>query len=81
MEIGYCNGIENYSRHLTGRLSRGAAARPCWTIFREDFLVFIDESHIAVPQTSAACTRGPVPKGNPGAVMDSGCRRPWTTGP
>jgi excinuclease ABC subunit B len=48
-ELGYCNGIENYSRHLTGR----APGQPPPTLldyFPEDFLMFIDESHIAVPQ-------------------------------
>lgn len=48
-ELGYCNGIENYSRHLTGR----KAGEPPYTLidyFPGDFLVFIDESHVAVPQ-------------------------------
>ncbi|HSM73590.1 MAG TPA: excinuclease ABC subunit UvrB, partial [Desulfobacterales bacterium] len=48
-ELGYCNGIENYSRHLTGR----APGQPPPTLldyFPEDLLIFIDESHIAVPQ-------------------------------
>lgn len=51
-EIGYCNGIENYSRHLTGR-DRGAAPPTLLEYFPEDFLVFFDESHISVPQLSA----------------------------
>lgn len=48
-EIGYCNGVENYSRHLTGR----APGEPPYTLldyFPEDFVVFIDESHVALPQ-------------------------------
>ncbi len=48
-ELGYCNGIENYSRHLTGR----KAGEPPYTLidyFPGDFIVFIDESHVAVPQ-------------------------------
>ena len=48
-EIGYCNGIENYSRHLTGR----APGEPPPTLidyFPSDYLLFIDESHISVPQ-------------------------------
>ncbi len=51
-ELGYCNGIENYSRHLTGR----AAGEPPPTLmdyFPDDYLVFIDESHITVPQLRA----------------------------
>ncbi len=48
-EIGFCKGIENYSRHLTGR---GAGQPPPTLIdyFPPDFLLFIDESHITVPQ-------------------------------
>lgn len=48
-EIGYCNGIENYSRHITGR----APGEPPPTLidyFPDDYLLFIDESHISVPQ-------------------------------
>ncbi|MGB9904391.1 MAG: excinuclease ABC subunit UvrB [Desulfotomaculales bacterium] len=48
-EMGYCKGIENYSRHLTGR----APGEPPYTLldyFPEDFLIFIDESHVAIPQ-------------------------------
>ncbi|MBI5598364.1 MAG: excinuclease ABC subunit UvrB [Deltaproteobacteria bacterium] len=48
-EMGYCPGIENYSRHLSGRL----AGEPPYTLidyFPKDFLLFIDESHISVPQ-------------------------------
>jgi excinuclease ABC subunit B len=52
MEIGYCNGIENYSRHLTGRL-QGEPPPTLLDYFPEDYLVFFDESHIAVPQMRA----------------------------
>ncbi len=48
-ELGYCNGIENYSRHLTG----AAPGEPPPTLldyYPEDFILFIDESHIGVPQ-------------------------------
>ncbi len=51
-EIGYCNGIENYSRHLTGRLA-GQPPPTLLDYFPEDFLIFVDESHIAVPQIRA----------------------------
>ena len=50
-ELGYCNGIENYSRHLTGK-HRGAPPPNLIDYFPDDFLLFIDESHIAVPQIS-----------------------------
>jgi len=48
-EVGYCKGIENYSRHLSGRLP---GQRPYTLIdyFPKDFLVFVDESHATVPQ-------------------------------
>lgn len=48
-EVGYCPGIENYSRHLTGR----APGEPPYTLldfFPEDFMVVIDESHVTIPQ-------------------------------
>ncbi len=48
-EIGYCNGIENYSRHFTGR-KPGAPPPTLLDYFPDEFIVFIDESHIAVPQ-------------------------------
>ncbi len=48
-ELGYCNGIENYSRHLTGR-KPGEPPPTLLDYFPEDFLLFIDESHIAVSQ-------------------------------
>ncbi|NQT46521.1 MAG: excinuclease ABC subunit UvrB, partial [Candidatus Omnitrophica bacterium] len=48
-EIGYCSGVENYSRHLSGRLP---GSRPYCLIdyFPEDFLTIIDESHVTLPQ-------------------------------
>jgi excinuclease ABC subunit B len=49
IEMGYCNGIENYSRHLTGR-QPGEAPPTLLDYFPRDCLVFIDESHITVPQ-------------------------------
>lgn len=51
-ELGYCSGIENYSRHLTGR----APGEPPFTLvnyFPEDFLTVVDESHVTLPQLRA----------------------------
>ncbi len=48
-EIGYCTGIENYSRHLDGR-NPGDAPAVLLNYFPSDFLLFIDESHISIPQ-------------------------------
>ena len=50
-ELGYCHGIENYSRHLTGR-SAGEPPPVLLDYFPDDYLLFIDESHIGVPQLS-----------------------------
>jgi len=51
-EMGYCPGIENYSRHLTGR-SPGQPPYTLLDFFPEDFLVVIDESHVTLPQIRA----------------------------
>ena len=48
-EIGFCNGIENYSRHLSGR-KPGELPGCLIDFFPEDFLLFIDESHASIPQ-------------------------------
>ncbi|NBX82624.1 excinuclease ABC subunit B, partial [bacterium] len=48
-EMGYCNGIENYSRHLTGR-KPGDPPPTLLEYFPSDYLLFIDESHVTVPQ-------------------------------
>jgi len=51
-EMGFCNGIENYSRHLTGR----QPGQPPYTLldyFPNDFLMMIDESHVSIPQVRA----------------------------
>jgi len=48
-EVGYCNGIENYSRYFDGR-SQGEPPYTLLDYFPKDFLLFIDESHVAIPQ-------------------------------
>ncbi len=51
-EIGFCQGIENYSRHISGR----EAGTPPYTLldyFPDDFIMFIDESHVTIPQVRA----------------------------
>nr|WP_172618376.1 excinuclease ABC subunit UvrB [Leptotrichia trevisanii] len=48
-EIGYCKGVENYSRYLTGK-DEGEAPDTLIDYFPEDLVVFLDESHISVPQ-------------------------------
>ncbi len=51
LEMGFCNGIENYSRHLTGRQP---GERPACLIdyFPKDFLMVVDESHVSLPQVN-----------------------------
>ncbi len=51
-QLGYCNGIENYSRHLSGRPS-GEAPPTLFDYIPPDALLFIDESHVTVPQIGA----------------------------
>ena len=51
-EVGYCNGIENYSRYFDGRKS-GEAPFTLLDYFPKDFIVFIDESHVTIPQIRA----------------------------
>jgi excinuclease ABC subunit B len=51
-EVGYCSGIENYSRHLAG-LPPGARPYTLIDYFPKDFLLFIDESHATIPQLRA----------------------------
>jgi excinuclease ABC subunit B len=48
-ELGYCNGIENYSRHLSGR-APGEPPPTLLDYFPEDFLLVVDESHVTLPQ-------------------------------
>lgn len=48
-ELGYCSGIENYSRHISGRLP-GSSPYTLLDFFPKDFLMIIDESHVTIPQ-------------------------------
>jgi len=59
-QIGYCSGIENYSRHLSGRLPGSAP----WTLldyFPQDFLLIIDESHMTIPPDTRHVPWRPLP--------------------
>lgn len=51
-EIGFCTGIENYSRHLSGR-EKGSRPYTLIDYFPKDFLIIVDESHVTVPQIGA----------------------------
>ncbi|MDD5291478.1 MAG: excinuclease ABC subunit UvrB [Patescibacteria group bacterium] len=48
-QVGYCNGIENYSRHLSGR-TPGSPPATLLDFFTNDYLMFMDESHVTIPQ-------------------------------
>ena len=77
-ETGFCSGIENYSRHLSGQ---PAGSRPLTLIdyFPDDFLIMVDESHITIPQIGAmyvGTVRGRLPLW----IMVSVCHRHWITG-
>jgi len=52
MEVGYCPGIENYSRHMDGR-EPGSPPHTLLSYFPPDYLVFVDESHVTIPQLRA----------------------------
>ncbi len=71
-EMGFCQGIENYSRHLSGRQ---AGSRPFTLIdyFPEDFLIIIDESHATIPQIRGMYNGDQARKGN---LVDYGFRLP-----
>lgn len=51
-EIGFCQGIENYSRHISGR-APGSAPFTLLDYFPDDFLLVVDESHVTIPQVGA----------------------------
>lgn len=71
-EIGYCNGIENYSRHFDGR---APGDPPCTLLsyFPEDFIMFIDESHATLPQVRGMYEGD---KSRKGSLIDYGFRLP-----
>lgn len=71
-EIGFCNGIENYSRHLTGR-PPGASPYTLLDFFPDDFLMVIDESHVSIPQVGAMYNGDKARKDN---LIDFGFRLP-----
>ena len=78
-EIGYCHGIENYSRHLTGR-GPGDPPLPYSIIFPK---IFFCSSTKAISRSlnSSGCTEGTAPGRKPWSVMAFAFPPPWTTGP
>ena len=71
-EVGYCNGIENYSRYLTGR-KKGESPYTLMDYFPKDYLVVIDESHVSIPQIRSMYAGDRARKNN---LVDHGFRLP-----
>jgi excinuclease ABC subunit B len=71
-EIGYCNGIENYSRYFDGR-TPGAAPNSLLEFFPKDYLLIVDESHITIPQIRGMYNGDQARKKN---LVDYGFRLP-----
>ena len=66
-EVGYCSGVENYSRYFDGR-SPGEPPFTLLDYFPDDFLVFIDESHMTIPQIRRDVSRGSFPQDESGRI-------------
>ena len=79
-EIGFCTGVENYSRVLSRR-APGSAPYTLIDYFPKDFLLFVDESHVTLPQVRAMYQRRPRPQGKSGAITASACRRAYDNRP
>ena len=71
-EVGYCSGIENYSRHLSGR-EEGSTPFTLIDYFPDDFLLMIDESHMTLPQVRAMYNGD---KARKSVLVDHGFRLP-----
>ena len=78
-EVGYCNGIENYSAPIDGR-GRGEPPNTLLDFFPDDFLVVIDESHVSGAAAARPVRGRPLPQGARSSSTGSGCRRRPTTG-
>ncbi len=70
--LGYCNGIENYSRHLSGR-NEGEPPSTLIDFFPDDYLMFVDESHVSLPQIRGMYAGDQARKQN---LVDFGFRLP-----
>ena len=76
-QVGFCSGIENYSRHIDGR-GPGTPPSTLLDYFPEDFLLVIDESHVTVPQIGGMY-EGDMSRKRTSSSTASGCRRRPTT--
>ena len=73
-QIGFCTGIENYSRYFDGR-KPGDAPYSLLDYFPKDFLMFIDESHVTVPQVRAMYNGDRAAQKKPGGLWLSPAKR------
>ena len=73
-EIGFCSGIENYSRILAGR-PPGSVPYTLLDHFPEDFLLIVDESHVTLPQVRCHVCRKTVQKTDPGGLRIPAAQR------
>ena len=71
-EIGFCQGIENYSRHITGR-KPGEKPYTLMDFFPDDYLIIVDESHVTIPQVRGMYAGD---KSRKGSLIDNGFRLP-----
>lgn len=71
-EVGYCSGVENYSRHLSGR-EAGSTPFTLLDYFPDDYLIMVDESHMTMPQVRAMYNGD---KARKGVLVDYGFRLP-----
>ncbi|WP_414708135.1 excinuclease ABC subunit UvrB [Romboutsia sp.] len=71
-EIGFCQGIENYSRHITGR-NAGDKPYTLMDFFPDDYLIIVDESHVTVPQVRGMYAGD---RSRKGSLIDNGFRLP-----
>lgn len=71
-EIGFCQGIENYSRHITGR-EPGEKPYTLMDFFPDDFLIIVDESHVTVPQVRGMYAGD---RSRKSSLIDNGFRLP-----
>ena len=79
-QVGFCSGIENYSRHIDGRGAGHARPTRLLDYFPEDFLLVIDESHVTVPQIGGMYEGDMSPQAHPGRPRLPAAVARWTTG-
>ena len=77
--MGYCHGIENYSRHFSGRLP-GEPPPTLLDYFPRDFLLFVDESHATDSAGARHVVSATAAASRTWWTTASACPRPWTTG-